>query len=171
MKAYEELYKRMFARLVHFSASIVGSFQLAEEIISDVFVLLWQKRNDLTHVTSPVVYLYVCVKNHSLNALASKKMQHIPFESLDTDALAIKPDIEDRLASKEVCSALEKAVNGLPGRCQLIFRLIKMDGLTYKETAELLDISPKTVDAQLAIAMKKLSQAIRFYTPVLQAKY
>lgn len=171
MKAYEALYRQLFGRLVHFSASIVGSFQSAEEVISDVFVMLWQKRAQLVDVKNPLVYLYVCVRNQSLNAIPHKKLQHIPFDALDKDALAMMPDIEERLVSREVAQLIEKAIRELPPRCQLVFRLIKIDGLTYKETAELLGISSKTVDAQLAISIKKLSQAIRLHTPSLQSKY
>jgi RNA polymerase sigma-70 factor (ECF subfamily) len=75
------------------------------------------------------------------------------------------PDVEDRLISTEVAQLIEKAIRELPARCQLIFRLVKMDGLSYKEVAGLLEISSKTVDAQLAIAIKKLSLTIRLDIP------
>ncbi|MCC6289688.1 MAG: RNA polymerase sigma-70 factor [Chitinophagaceae bacterium] len=165
MKAYEQLYKILYARLAHFSASIVGSFQSAEEIVSDVFIMLWRKREQFVSVENPVVYLYVCVRNFSLNALPQNKARYIDFDALDKDALSVMPDIEERLVSREVACVIEKAIRDLPGRCQMIFRLIKIDGLSYKEAAELLGISPKTVDAQLAIAVKKLSLAIRLHTP------
>ena len=169
MKAYEQLYKMLYARLVHFSASIVGSFQSAEEIVSDVFVMLWRKRAQFASIETPVVYLYVCVRNSSLNALPQNKKRLIDFDTLDKDALSVVPDIEERLVSREVASVIERAIHDLPQRCQMIFRLIKIDGLSYKEAAELLDISPKTVDAQLAIAVKKLSLAIKLHTPAYLA--
>lgn len=165
MKAYEQLYKMLYARLVHFSASIVGSFQSAEEIVSDVFIMLWRKKEQFVSVENPAVYLYICVRNFSLNALPQNKTSCIDFNTLDKDALSVMPDIEERLVSREVASVIEKAIRDLPGRCQMIFRLIKIDCLSYKETADLLGISPKTVDAQLSIAVKKLSLAIRLYTP------
>ncbi|MBX3257827.1 MAG: RNA polymerase sigma-70 factor [Chitinophagaceae bacterium] len=165
MKAYEQLYKMLYGKLVHFSAAIAGSFQLAEEIVSDVFIALWQKRQQLSPVKNPVVYIYVCTRNASLNALQQRKARNISFENLDTDALAIIPDVEERLVSKEVALIIEKTIRELPERCQLVFRLIKIDGFTYKEAAELMDISPKTVDAQLAIAVKKITLAIKLHTP------
>lgn len=67
MRAYEELYLLLCSRLTRFSASIVGSFQLAEEIVSDVFLMFWQKRPQLKAVDQPRVYIYVCVRNFSLN--------------------------------------------------------------------------------------------------------
>lgn len=165
MKAYEQLYKMLYGKLVHFSAAIAGSFQLAEEIVSDVFIALWQKRQQLSAVKNPAVYIYVCARNASLNALQQRKAQNVSFENLDVDALAIIPDIEQRLVSREVATIIEKAIRELPEKCQLVFRLVKIDGFTYKEAAELLDISPKTVDAQLSIAVKKITLAIKLYTP------
>ena len=146
MQSYDSLYTLLCNKLIHFSASITGSFHLAEEIVSDVFIIIWQKREQLLNVREPLVYLYACTRNLSLNHL-SKRKSHIDYESLDRDALAIAPNVEDMLVSSEVS--------------QLIFRLVKMDGLSYKQVAELLAISTKTVDAQLAIAIKKLSLAIQ----------
>ncbi|MEZ2440165.1 RNA polymerase sigma-70 factor (family 1) [Chitinophaga sp. W3I9] len=163
IQAYNELYIALCARLIHFSASIVSSFHLAEEIVSDVFLSLWQKRNDLSHVQNPVVYLYVSTKNLSLNTLRQQKRhQHHSLDALNTDMLAIAPDAENGMVSAEVSQKIERAIRSLPSRCQLIFRLIKQDRLSYREVAELLNISTKTVDAQLTIAVKKISQAIRF---------
>ncbi len=163
MTDYDELYKLLCSRLIHFSAAIIGSFHQAEEIVSDVFVLIWQKREQLQEIRNPLVYIYVCTKNHSLNALPKNKGSHLSFDALDKDALAIIPDVEERLASKELAQIIEHAISELPGRCQMIFRLVKMDGFSYKDVAELLGISPKTVDAQLAIAIKKLGLTIRLH--------
>lgn len=163
MPDYDELYKLLCPRLIHFSAAIVGSFHQAEEIVSDVFILIWQKREQLREVRNPLVYIYVCAKNHSLNALPKNKGNHLSFDALDKDALAILPDVEERLTSRELAQIIENAISGLPGRCQMIFRLVKMDGFSYKDVAELLGISPKTVDAQLAIAVKKLGLTIRLH--------
>jgi len=163
MQAYNELYISLCTRLIHFSASIVSSFHLAEEIVSDVFITLWQKRNNLSHVENPVVYLYVSAKNLSLNTLQQqKKHQHKSIEHINLDILSIAPDAENGMVSAEVSQKIEGAIRSLPSRCQLIFRLIKHDGLSYREVATLLNISPKTVDAQLTIAVKKISQVIRF---------
>jgi RNA polymerase sigma-70 factor (family 1) len=166
MAAYDALYRLMYSRLVHFSAAIVGSFHLAEEIVSDVFIMIWQKRQELTDVENPVVYIYISTKNRSLNTLQQQKRhRHASLDLLDTDALTISPDAEHSIISAEIIQKIEAAVRSLPDRCQLIFRLVKQDGLRYKDVAELLEISPKTVDAQLAIAVKKVAAAIRLNMP------
>lgn len=166
MAAYDALYRLMYSRLVHFSAAIVGSFHLAEEIVSDVFIMIWQKRQELTNVENPVVYIYISTKNRSLNTLQQQKRhRHASLDMLDTDALTISPDAEHTIISAEIVQKIEAAIRSLPDRCQLIFRLVKQDGLRYKDVAELLEISPKTVDAQLAIAVKKVAAAIRLNMP------
>ncbi|NLR82189.1 RNA polymerase sigma-70 factor (ECF subfamily) [Chitinophaga polysaccharea] len=163
IQAYNELYIALCTRLIHFSASIVSSFHLAEEIVSDVFIALWQKRNDLLHVENPVVYLYVSTKNLSLNTLQQQKRhQHHALDHINPDMLSIAPEAENGMVSAEVSQKIERAIRSLPARCQVIFRLIKQDRLSYREVATLLNISSKTVDAQLTIAVKKISQAIRF---------
>ena len=82
------------------------------------------------------------------------------MEVLDVDALSIVPDAQQNLISAEVALKIDQAINSLPPRCQLIFRF-KPDRLKYKEVAALLVVSPKTVDAQLTIAVKKITQAIK----------
>ncbi len=161
MKSYEQLYHVLCSRLIHFSASICGSFHLAEEVVSDVFVSIWQKREQLTGVENPKVYLYVCTKNRTINAMKRKQLQVVRFDIVYTEALSIVPDVEEHVLSSQVARKIETAISSLPPRCQLIFRLIKMDGLQYKEVAELLDISSKTVDAQLTIAVKRVADTIR----------
>lgn len=166
MQAYDELYRLLCGRLIRFSAAITGSFHLAEEIVSDVFIMIWQKREQLAAVENPLVYLYVCTRNRSLNTLQQhRKHQHTSLDSLDTDALAMSPDQEQSMISAEVAQRIEAAIRSLPARCQLIFRLVKQDGLKYREVAELLNISSKTVDAQLTIAVKKVAEAIRLNMP------
>lgn len=160
MQSYDALFTLLCSKLTHFSASITGSFHLAEEIVSDVFIMIWQKREQLLNVREPLVYIYVSTRNLSLNHLSRRK-NHIDYDTLDRDALAIAPGIEDMLISTEVSQLIERAIRQLPARCQLIFRLVKMDGLSYKQVSQLLDISTKTVDAQLAIAIKKLTSAIQ----------
>jgi RNA polymerase sigma-70 factor (family 1) len=161
MKDYEQLFHLLSKRLIHFSASITGSFHLAEEVVSDVFIALWKKRQQLHNVENPLAYIYVCTKNFTLNAIQKTKTPTLSFDDLHTDALSILPDVEDHIVSNQVAHKIEMAIRTLPARCQLIFRLIKMDGLRYKEVAELMNISPKTVDAQLTIAIKKVAETIQ----------
>ena len=67
------------------------------------------------------------------------------------------------LISVEIIQRINKAINDLPPKCRLIFKLVKEDGLKYKEVAELLHLNLKTVENQLGIALKKIHQAVRLH--------
>ena len=164
MDSFNLLYKLLCQRLIRFSAAITGSYHQSEEIVSDIFIIFWQKRSRYYEVQEPIVFLYTCTKNLSLNKIKQNK-KYIDFDLLDQDVLSITPKIEGQLITSQVGKIIEMAIRELPLRCQLIFRLVKMDGLSYKQVAELLDISVKTVDAQLAIAIKKLSSVLKAAMP------
>jgi RNA polymerase sigma-70 factor (family 1) len=166
MKAYKELYLLMFDSLFHFSCSFVKSKQVAEEIVSDVFIKLWQIRSQLNAIDNLKLYLFGIAKNFSLNYLAkASKNLSIQFEDMDLDDIDIQSIIEfknpeDLCISKETIKNVMQAIQDLPPQCQIIFSLVKVEGLKYKEVARLLNISVFTVRNQVAIATKKIENAL-----------
>jgi RNA polymerase sigma-70 factor (family 1) len=163
-KAFESLFYLLNNSLMKFCMMYIHQKEAAEEIISDVFVKCWLNRKSLAEIQSPDTYLFVAVKNRSLNYL--KKYSHIHVVQLeDTHEIklvnTIDPEVE--LEKKELITKLERSVEALPQQCRIVFRLIKEDGLKYKEVAEILDISPRTVQTQLFRAMKKLSLSLGDY--------
>ena len=166
MTAYKELYLLMFDSLFHFSFSFVKSKQVAEELVSDVFVKLWQIRSQLNAVDNLKLYLFGITKNFSLSYLAkASKNLSIQLDDMDMNETDIEWVIEfknpeDLYISKETIKNVMKAIQGLPPQCQIIFSLVKVEGLRYKEVARLLDISVFTVRNQVAIATKKIEEAL-----------
>jgi RNA polymerase sigma-70 factor (family 1) len=166
MKAYKELYLLMFDSLFQFSFSFVKSKQVAQEIVSDVFIKLWQIRSQLNAVDSLKPYLFEIAKNFSLSYLAkASKNLSIQIEDVDLDEIDIESLIEfknpeDSYISKEAINQIMQAIRQLPPQCQLIFSMVKVEGLKYKEVARLLDISVFTVRNQVAIAVKKIEDAL-----------
>jgi len=166
MTAYEELYLLMFDSLFHFSYSFVKSKQVAEELVSDVFIKLWQIRSRLNAIENLKLYLFGMTKNFSLSYLArASKNLSIHLDDMDLDAIDIESVIEfknpeDLYISKETIKNVMKALQDLPPQCQIIFSLVKVEGLKYKEVARLLDISMFTVRNQVAIATKKIEAAL-----------
>jgi RNA polymerase sigma-70 factor (family 1) len=157
--AFEECYRRYFVRLYRFCFSIVHQKQPAEDIVHDVFMQLWKKREG-TPIRNLEVYLYVSVKNLSLNYLRNTSSRIVDLAERSHEYIQFNADPETLLIHSEAVKKMNAAIRGLPPRCKLIFKLIKEDGLKYKDVATLLDLSIKTVEAQLAIAMKKLVQAM-----------
>lgn len=143
---------------------ITKSRELSEEIVSDVFIAIWRRREDVLKIKNLKLYLYVSVKNTSFNYLAQlTKSNIVSLEDIDFEPLQPFSNPEDLLVTKEMNQQLYKAIQSLPPRCRIIFKLVKEDGLSYKEAAELLNLSTGTIDNQLVLAIKKLSKAL-FYS-------
>ncbi len=165
--AYRQLFIHLHKPLLRFAYGILKSNDDAEEVVSDVFIALWQKRQTLTSIESPLLYIYTAVKNRALNVLAKQKRQEAADASqwlVPLNSVSFNP--EQLMISQETVIRIRKAIDELPARCRLIFLLIKEDGLRYREVAELLNISIKTVEAQMAIAMRRMAQCMHLQLPV-----
>lgn len=160
-QAFKAFYKLLFFKLYQFAYSYLRKKETAEEVVNDVFLGLWQKRNTLNEIRNINVYLYVSVKNDCLNRLRKSK-QALPLtaDDLTLDHLTLKANPESCLITRELQQKIQAAIGELPPRCKLIFKMVKEDGLSYKEAAKILEISVKTVDAQLCVALRKLSQLL-----------
>lgn len=164
-RAYQELYKLFFERLYRFALSMVRTAEPAEEIVSDVFIKVWQLRAKLDTIDRLPVYLYVSVKNLSLNYLSKKAGEIITyFEDYEPGIPSVDHDPEQLFITSEMVKRIEQAIEGLPPRCRMVFTLIREDGLKYREAAAVLGISVKTVEAQVAIALKKIGNAVSLDT-------
>lgn len=165
-KAFEALFKLFYDRLIHFSLNYVLSRELAEEVISDVFVKIWNNRKELGAIANLETYLYVAVKNQSLN-YCSRLSGYVvsPSGGLVLDNFHDTFDPGKELEFRELQFDLNKAVEDLPTQCRVVFKLIKEDGFKYKEVAEILGLSTRTVETQLTRALKKLSVALAAYLP------
>ena len=165
--AFTLIYQYLYKKLVQFSFSLVRSKELAEETVEDVFVKLWSKRETAAQIDNLVVYLYVAVKNTSLNAISKKanELVNAPFDFLETAAPVITTDPYDLLITGEMMAKMNTVIENLPPRCKLIFKLVREDGLRYKEVSEILNISVNTIDAQMAIAVKRICEALEVIKP------
>jgi RNA polymerase sigma-70 factor (family 1) len=161
--AYKELFLLLHGRLKEFAYSILKSSEEAEELVSDIFIRIWQKKDHLTTIESPIFYFYTTAKNLALNRLKKQKREvSLSAEDWFVQMNSIYFDPEQLMMTEEMVRQIKKAVNDLPPRCRLIFKLIKEDGLKYKETAELLHLSVKTVEAQMAIALRRIAKCMHF---------
>lgn len=156
-KAFEDLYRLFFARLFNFAMLYVHKKEVAEEIVNDIMIKVWNKKAELVAVQNLETYLFVAVRNHSLNYLA----QYITVEADGSQGQLI--DLNDpgkELEWKEIYFRLNQAIDELPDQCRTVFKLIKEEGFRYKQVAEILNISPRTVETQLFRAIKKLDKVI-----------
>ncbi|MEP7165202.1 MAG: RNA polymerase sigma-70 factor [Ferruginibacter sp.] len=162
-QAFGQLYMAYIHNLQQFANSIIKNHELAEDIVSDVFLKIWQNRANLARIDNFKLYLYISTKNTALNYLSRhfrKEIVSLDEMSLNIPAVSYNP--ENLLITSEAVKKIEFSIQNLPLRCRLIFKLAKEDGLKYNDIAKLLNISVKTIDNQMAIALKKISTAISF---------
>ncbi len=160
--AYKKVFNLLFLPVRKFSYSIVKSWELAEEIASDVLFMLWQQRARLVEVKNVKYYAFVAARNGALNALKKQTgKETVSLDDIDVDVQLEMSSPEAIFIQGELKSKMEDAIASLPKQCKLVFKLIKEEGFSYKEVADMLGISPKTVDAHLVNAMKKLAAVLK----------
>jgi len=161
--AYKELFVQLYNPLLQFAASFVKSKESAEEVVSDVFMAIWEKRKRIASISNLKVYLYVATRNTAINYLARQnKLVTTNIEEMDLEPESIYFNPEQLLITAEMSKRIKEVVDQLPPKCKIIFRLVKEDELKYREVAEVLNLSVKTVENQVTIALRKIGAAIRF---------
>jgi RNA polymerase sigma-70 factor (family 1) len=161
--AFRELYHTFHKRLHYFAFALVKTKEAAEEIVEDVFIRLWNQRSTVTEINNLKIYLYTATKNTALNYLSRKARESIvePFDNIDISLQETGVSPEQIMITAEIYQKIRQAVDALPPRCKMIFKLIREDGLRYKEVSEILNISINTIDAQMAIAIQRITEAVR----------
>jgi RNA polymerase sigma-70 factor (family 1) len=161
--AYKELFTSLYNYLFHFARNLVKSKESAEEIVSDVFIKIWERRKEIEKIDNLKVYLYISTRNTALNYLEKQKRSATaPIVEFSAAFTSVYLDPEQLMISADLLARIQKAIDQLPPKCRNIFKLVKQDGLKQREVAEVLDISVKTVENQLAIALQKIGKAIHF---------
>lgn len=170
-KSFEDLYRLFFSRLFNFAMLYVHQRETAEELVNDVMIKIWKKRDELTGISNLETYLFVAVRNHCINHLSQYSHYHIALEPECHQArLITMNDPGKELEWKEISFRLNQAIDELPDQCRTVFKLIKEEGFRYRQVAEILNLSPRTVETQLFRAVKKLDKVISVYLGKKQAK-
>ncbi|RYY93323.1 MAG: RNA polymerase sigma-70 factor [Chitinophagaceae bacterium] len=160
--AYKELFLRYYERLQAFAAHITQNQFTAEEVVSDVFLRIWLNRTRLGSIDNPQLYLYIAVRNAALNARDKERRHaHRPDSELGELAAGAASDPVQLLLGRETGGLLQSLIRSLPEQCRIILRLVKEEGLRYKEVADLLGISVKTVESQMSIALRRINRGLQ----------
>jgi RNA polymerase sigma-70 factor (ECF subfamily) len=139
----------------------VKSIEIAEELTSDVFFAVWENRKKLPEIIDFKAYIYKLAQYKAMNYLRDQRISYIDLDDVPIDLFAsTETTPEDDLISKETISAINEAIEQLPSKCKLAFKLVKEDRMKYKDAAELLNISVKTLEAHLATALKKIKEKL-----------
>lgn len=159
-QAFKVLFTKYYSSMCHFANQFLNDSVQAEETVQELFVRIWEKRAGLNIETSVKHYFFRSVRNQCLNQLQhlkirqqyAGKMKEMSQQDIDPDQSYIEIDLLQRI---------EKSIGALPEKRQEIFRLSREQGLKYKEIAEELHISIKTVEAQMGLALKHLRDDLK----------
>lgn len=157
------LYGQQYERLFRFALHFVPDHEDCEDILADVFVSIWENWDSLKKIDNLNSYLFTAIKNRCLKFLNKRNYFEEYIEDLHIHLSIDHTTPEALLDSNEIIGIIEDALNQLPQRCKLIFLMLKEDNLKYKEVADILGISEKTVQAQQIIAKKKLTEIVGHY--------
>jgi RNA polymerase sigma-70 factor (ECF subfamily) len=171
-ETYIFLFRKYYVSLCSYARRYVGRKDISEEIVSDAFFNIWCNRAILVIHTSVKSYLFQAVCNNSLNYLRKlKKEERLEDFFRDTSeeniGFANIPDeiSSDSLILKDLSAAIEQAVNLLPPKQQMVFRLKRYEGKKLNEIAKMMNLSVKTVEMHLSKAMLALRKSLKEYLP------
>lgn len=162
------LFRRYYDALCTFAESFVASADDAEEVVSDVFVRIWEGRERLGVRVSVKSYLYAATRNGALNHLRRRNAEErmIGRASLEDELPGMSVPRDDGpsgVHARDLERAIDEAIGRLPPRRREIFLLHRHHGLTYAEIAATLDVSPKTVENHMGLALKDLRESLASY--------
>jgi RNA polymerase sigma-70 factor (ECF subfamily) len=156
-KALKILFERYFSSLCYFACKFVKNVHPAEEVVSDVFLNLWLKKEKIEIKINLRTYLFTAVKNQSLNYLKTNKIHLEEIDTADKESKTSDLNADRAVMYEELKNDLDALLRQLPEKRQIIFRMNRIDGLSYKEIAEILSISIHTVQNQMVAAVKYLT--------------
>lgn len=161
--AFESVFKSYYPQLVGIAESMLRERAAAEDVVQDVMVELWRRRENIDVETSLRAYLFRAVRNRALNQLRHQKVA--PRADPDAAERVSGKSTDGDFATREINQALRRAVAGLPDRCRDVFELSRIQGLSYAEIARVLEISVKTVEAQMGKALRVLREELAVWLP------
>lgn len=156
--AFKKLFENLYPALCRHSIQLVHNSEVAEDIVQEQFIYLWENRLKISIYKTCEGYLYKAVRNKSIDYLRSKYVR-IKFEDndnfidvIDDKSIGVLGEIQEN----EQIEMITKAIECLPEKCQIIFSMSRFSDLSNKEIAEKLSVSEKTVENQITIAIKKI---------------
>jgi len=155
--ALKVLFQRYYSTLCRFAFRFVNITHLAEEVVSDVFLNVWLRKKNIEIRTNLRTYLFTAVRNQSLNYLKHNTFSFEDIETVDEKNVISELHPHAHMIYEELKDNVDALLKQLPEKRQIIFKMNRIDGLSYKEIAEILSISVNTVQNQMVAAVKFIS--------------
>ena len=166
IRSFEQVFRHYYIPLLFYSYSICGSREEAEEIVQELFYNIWKDRTNLQSVNVLKSYLYGAVRNGSLQYLERLDVRRRHQEKVAARSEATR-NPEEQLELLELEELIRTTLEQMPERRRRIFGMHRDEGLTYREIAAQLDVSVKTVEAEMSKAIQMLRKAVDHYMQTL----
>jgi len=164
IREYEKLFAKYYGPLCVYSCKFLNDMDLAEDIVQEFFYNFWKNRTDFSPKLSLNAYLYHSIRNNSLHYLEhlAVRKQYAETVANESGGEPMYTDYND-LGMQELTALVESTLKQLPERCSLVFRMNRFEGKKYREIAEILSISVKTVESDMGKALQIFREALREY--------
>jgi len=162
--AYTEIFERYKVLLYKHAYRLLGDEDEANDIISDLFLVLWQKREILDLQVSLSSYLYGSIRNRVFDLMTHQKVIVRYLDSIQEFVAQGHYETDERIRAKELAAIIEREIAALPPKMRQVFELSRKGDLSYKEIGEMLDITEGTVKQQVHNAVKTLRLKIHSFT-------
>jgi RNA polymerase sigma-70 factor (ECF subfamily) len=166
IKVFEELFHKYYPGMCSYAESLVNKPEIAEEIVQDVFYNIWKNKNNIRINLSWQSYLYRSVFNNSMMYLRKSKRELTLDDRWAENQIIDESHSTEELDAKELNALIIFTLQSLPDRTREIFNLNRFEGMKYKEIAEKLSISVKTVEANMGKALKALRSSLTDYRKI-----
>lgn len=171
---FEEVYLSFYSRMKRFVQQYVIREEDAENIVQDIFFELWEKQLEFTSFVNLNGFLFMMLKNRCIDFLRRRTLEQHAVDEIQSEyirTLKLKFESLDALDNKflnetDIDTIIQNAIENLPERCREIFVMNKIEGKKQKLIAQELNISVNTVESQMAIAYKKLKEALKDHMPL-----
>lgn len=162
LSAFETIFKTHHAHCLAFAAQYTGNRYEAEEVVQQVFLRIWEKREGIEITGSVKSYLFTAIRNVAVSRWRKQSVQ----SSREAAFEQMQPVVTEAvLPGRELEASLQKALQKLPERCREVFLLSRQQQMKYAEIAEVMGIAIKTVENQMGKALKILHTELREYLP------
>jgi len=162
--AYDAIFRQWYAPLVATTTALLRDRGPAEEVVQDVMLELWRRREGITFETSLRAYLFQASRNRALNYLRRQRVE-LRGEATIAAGMPTPEPADSEAREGELNVAIQQAIAGLPDRCREVFELSRIQGLKYSEIATELGISIKTVEAQMGKALRVMREKLAPWLP------
>jgi RNA polymerase sigma-70 factor (family 1) len=155
--AFEQVFKKSYAALCRHAYNFLRDKDACEDLVQDLFIKLWEDRPELFSDKIIVSYLYTATKNNCISILR-KKVYVVSVEDESIDDIPDNEQREQNEETEQLYNRIFEAIENLPPKCALTFKMHRLGGMSYKQIADELGVSVKTVENQIGKALKVLRQ-------------